>query len=81
MFYWMTKLEGFGSVACWVDDDKREERIRRLWGHNKWHQASTFENSGNMWDDLTPGQHILTCKVEAGDETGSIFRIAATVSR
>lgn len=83
MFYWMTSQKGFGSISCWVDDDKRKDRIRRITAYAPWHQASTFENSGDMWNDLTPGDHVMTCRLEAGSqpEEGNIFRISATVSR
>ena len=81
IYFWMTKDEAFGQVACWVDDDKREERIRRVSGYNPWHQASTFEHSLDMWNDLPAGSHVLTCKLEPGQKGGHIFRISATVTR
>ena len=81
MFFWMTNKDGFGQVACWVDDDQREERIRRVSAYNPYHPASTFEHSGDLWNDLSPGQHTLTCRLETGSTGGNIFRIAATVTR
>ena len=81
IYFWMTRDEAFGQVACWVDDDKREERIRRVSGYNPYHWASTFEHSLDMWNDLSQGAHTLTCKLETGQKGGNIFRISATVTR
>ncbi|KAK9898571.1 hypothetical protein P389DRAFT_167095 [Cystobasidium minutum MCA 4210] len=81
MFFWMTNRDGFGQVACWVDGDQRDERIRRVAAYNPHHPASTFEHSGDLWNDLTPGDHIMTCRLETGPTGGNTFRIAATVTR
>lgn len=37
IYFWMTKDESFGQVTCWVDDDKRPERIRKVSGFNPNH--------------------------------------------
>lgn len=77
----MTKDEKFGQVMCWVDDDKSPERLRFVFGYNPNHWASTFEHSNDMWRDITPGNHILTCQLQPGSKGGTIFRISATVTR
>lgn len=80
-FFWRTKDESFGAVRCWIDDDQRPDRIRRteawdaVWGFN------IFEQTQEMWRDISPGDHTLTCVSEKGITGGTTFRISAVVAR
>ena len=81
IIFWETNDESFGRVKCWLDDDTSPERLRYLSGYNVWHPYSTFELSYDMWNDVEPGSHTLTCQLIEGEKGGTVFRIAATVSR
>jgi alpha-ketoglutarate-dependent taurine dioxygenase len=80
LFVWKTPAEGFGRIICWVDDDQREERKITVKSFTS-RTAASFEHTGNMFKDLAPGNHTLTCRLKAGDDGGTTFRISAVVAR
>lgn len=79
LFVWRTPFEGFGGIACWVDDD--HTKIKRTKAFTLIRPAASFEHTGDMFKNLSPGMHKLTCRNEAAPEGGTVFRISAVVAR
>lgn len=80
-YYWRTKDESFGAVNCWIDGDTRSERVRRVVGYDAVYGPNIFEHTNEIWNDISPGDHEMTCRSDAGPTGGTLFRISAVVTR
>jgi len=80
-YFWKTKDSAFGSADCWIDDDTAPHRIREVVAYDPTWQAAIFEHTYDLWQDLTLGDHRLTCRVKPGPAGGTLFRINSVVTR
>lgn len=80
LFVWKTPKEGFGDLVCWIDGDQREDRKKVAKSFTR-RTAASFEHTGDMFKNLSPGEHELTCRSKLSKDGGNIFRISATVAR
>ncbi|CAD6578863.1 MAG: Delta(24)-sterol C-methyltransferase [Cyphobasidiales sp. Tagirdzhanova-0007] len=80
-YFWRTKDESFGAVDCNIDSDTRPERMRRVVAYDPHWGANIFEHTSELWSDISPGEHEVTCRLIAGPKDGTIFRISAVVTR
>lgn len=81
LFVWKTPFEGFGEIICWIDDDKREDHKKIAKAFTPSRSAATFEHTGSMFKDVSPGDHTLTCRLKESKDGGTTFRISALVTR
>ncbi|WVO17581.1 hypothetical protein L204_105278 [Cryptococcus depauperatus] len=68
-----------GSVRCWVDEEV--DRAIKLDGF--WQEPYNIGRAATIRDDLTPGEHSLTCELlneTADPEGGKEFRLISVMS-
>lgn len=81
LFVWKSPFDGFGELVCWMDGNESLDSKKFVKAFTDRRPAASFEHTGDMFKNLSPGKHTLSCRSKAGKDGGTTFRISAVVSR
>ena len=80
MWIWGTGEPNFGSVECWLDTDKTPQQVFRRNTYTEGRTVPMFDWTGEIWSQIVPGKHTITCRSIANPGTGgATVRISALI--